>query len=86
MLGETRISGEQRIRRHVQVQELRGLLVLRCELMTHMLQDYGREVTYQISEDVEEQMERHGFKHGADGFALLRLLEKAEAEAQKNSM
>lgn len=52
-------------------EELRGLLVLRCDMMAHMLNDLGLEVAEQIAAQAEEHLERVGFKRGADGFDLL---------------
>lgn len=51
--------------------ELRGLLVLRCNLITQMLDDLGLELTEQVVMQGEEHLERVGFKRGADGFHLL---------------
>ena len=52
-------------------EELRGLLVLRCNLMASMLNELGLPLTEQIVMQAEEHLERVGFKRGADGFALL---------------
>lgn len=54
-----------------QWEDLRGLLVLRRELMAHALKDLGLEVTLKITSHMEEQLEREGFKPGADGFDML---------------
>ena len=66
-------AGQKRV--HQEVEELRGLMVLRCELMTRALNDLGLELTYQIATKVEEELQRDGFHAGADGFYLLRRLE-----------
>lgn len=54
-----------------QWEELRGLLVLRCELMARSLKDLGLTMTREITVEIEEQLERDGFKPGADGFDML---------------
>jgi len=66
-------SGQKRV--HQELKELRGLMVLRCELMTRTLQNLGLELTYQIASQVEEELQREGFHAGADGFYLLRRIE-----------
>jgi hypothetical protein len=51
-------------------EELRGLMVLRCELVKHALETLGLSVTHQITSQVERALERKGIKPGADGFDL----------------
>ena len=53
------------------LEELRGLLVLRCELMAKLLDNLGLELTGQIANQAEDHLDRLGFKPGADGFHLL---------------
>lgn len=53
------------------LEELRGLLVLRCKVMAKLLDDLGLELTGQIANQAEDHLERLGFKPGADGFRLL---------------
>jgi len=65
-------GGDHRVRS--EWQELRGLLVLRCDLMSHTLNELGLQLTQQITCNVEEQLEREGFKPGADAFFLHRRL------------
>ncbi|MDQ3060572.1 MAG: hypothetical protein M3R45_13810 [Pseudomonadota bacterium] len=57
-----------------QWEELRGLLVLRRDLMAHSLKDLGLEATLQITLHTEAQLERDGFKPGAEGFDMLERL------------
>jgi len=61
-------------------EELRGLMVLRCELVTHALETLGLGLTHHITSEVERKLERKGIKRGADGFELHlqmdRLIEK----------
>ena len=71
--GAASDSGQKRV--HQEVEELRGLMVLRCELMTRTLNNLGLELTYLIASKVEEELQRDGFRSGADGFYLLRRLE-----------
>ena len=59
-------------RRIHQWEELRGMLVLRGELMTQSIKDLGLEVTLEINSGIKAELERDGFKPGADGFDMLR--------------
>jgi hypothetical protein len=51
-------------------EELRGLMVLRCEMVTHALSALGLSLTHQITSQLEQGLERKGFKRGVDGFDL----------------
>jgi hypothetical protein len=62
-------QGEHRLLH--QWEDLRGLLVLRCELMEHSLKDLGLDMTLKIVTHIEEQLARDGFKPGAVGFDIL---------------
>ncbi len=73
--GGTSDTGSSQKRVHRELEELRGLMVLRCELMTHALKTFGLELTYQIASQVEAELQREGFHAGADGFYLLRHIE-----------
>lgn len=53
-------------------EELRGLLVLRCELMTHSFNDIGFDATVKMTVHMEERLVRGGFEPGAEGFDMLR--------------
>lgn len=53
------------------LEELRGLLVLRCKVMAKLLETLGLELTGQIANQAEDHLERLGFEPGADGFHLL---------------
>ena len=53
------------------LEELRGLLVLRCKVMAGLLDNLGLELTGQIANQAEDHLDRVGFKPGADGFRLL---------------
>lgn len=66
-------------RRQQALEELRGLFVVRCDLMSHTLHSLGPEVTFQIVKLVEEQLLKEGFAPGADGFELYRRM-KAQRE------
>ncbi len=58
--------------RHRQaLEELRGLLVLRCKIMARLLDNLGLDLTGQIANQAEDHLERLGFQPGADGFRLL---------------
>ncbi|MEY4980169.1 MAG: hypothetical protein RLZZ352_2439 [Pseudomonadota bacterium] len=65
-------------RQHNAWEELRGLLALRCDIMTEALNRKGVNTTLGIAEDVENRLARDGFKPGADGFHLLDKLQKLE--------
>ena len=63
-------AGGQQRQRHA-LEELRGLLVLRCKVMANLLSNLGLELTGQIANQAEDHLDRLGFKPGADGFRLL---------------
>ncbi len=54
-----------------QWEELRGMLVLRGELMSQSIKDLGLEVTREINSGIKAELQRDGFKPGADGFDIL---------------
>lgn len=55
------------------LEELRGLLVVRCNMVATMLNDLGLDATTQIASAAEDHLERLGFKPGADEFKLVPL-------------
>lgn len=57
--------------------ELRGLLVLRYGVELRYAEQVGVTVTRQILVEVEAQLERDGFRPGADGVDLRRLFDGA---------
>jgi hypothetical protein len=63
-------SAEQRT--HGEWEELRGLLALRCQLMTQMIGNFGLEVTKDLASVAEAYLADHGFEPGADGLRLFR--------------
>lgn len=63
-------AGSQQRQRQA-LEELRGLLVLRCKVMANLLSNLGLELTGQIANQAEDHLDRLGFKPGADGFRLL---------------
>lgn len=65
-------SSEYRLQRDWE--ELRGLLTLRCHLLTDALHDKGLKATTLIAHHAEERLTREGFQPGADGFDLLAQL------------
>lgn len=69
-------------RRRREMEELRGLLVLRCHLMANSLQALGFEAIEHLAFEVEKQMLRDGFLPGADGFELLESFARPEASGQ----
>jgi hypothetical protein len=60
-----------------QREELRGLLVLRYELMKHYLNEVGLTATHEIMDEAEDHLLRRGFKPGADGVDMGRLFDKS---------
>ena len=56
-----------------QRQELRGLLVMRYALEKRYVVDAGIGAAHKIMIDAEQQLDRKGFKPGADGIDLDRL-------------
>lgn len=54
--------------------ELRGLIVLRDELEKHCVDAIGPLATSDILLDIEQKMTQQGFKPGANGLDLRRLL------------
>lgn len=65
-------------RLHRDWEELRGLLALRCDIVTDTLNDKGLKATTLIATDVQERLTRDGFKPGADGFDLLNQLRQKQ--------
>ena len=59
-----------------QREELRGLLVLRYELVKHYLDEVGLAATHEIMGEAEDHLLRRGFKPGADGVDMGRLFDK----------
>ncbi len=57
-------------------EELRGMMVLRCTLVTQALSSLGLSLTHQITSQVERDLERKGIKPGADGFDLHRQMDR----------
>ena len=55
-------------------EELRGLLMVRCELMLALLKTHTLEDALEVSAAVEAQLLREGFKPGSDGPNLLAYL------------
>lgn len=60
--------------------ELRSLLVMRCDLMRQMVGDLGYGATRQIAEEVESALAHSGFRPGADGFELLDRMRAPDAD------
>lgn len=76
--GVLGLASSAQHRQHNAWEELRGLLALRCDIMTEVLNHQGISATVEIAEDVENRLARDGFKPGADGFHLLDKLQKLE--------
>ena len=70
LMGTLSVLSDEERRLQREWEELRGSLVMRCDLMAHTLEDLGLEKTRTITANVEELLERRGFKKGADGFYL----------------
>lgn len=63
----------ERRRAHLH-QELRALLVMRYGIATHYVQEVGVSATRDILANAQDQLERDGFKPGASGVDLRRVL------------
>lgn len=68
------LGGHHPSREHLEREELRGLLAMRCELLTRTLEDWGLEATQTITATSESGLEQEGFTPGSDGFTLLHQL------------
>ena len=68
--------GQAPDRQWVEQEELRGLLVVRCDLLRHTVQEWGLETTREITAMAETALAQRGFRPGADGFVMLKLLER----------
>jgi hypothetical protein len=77
-------SSEARLDR--EWEELRGLLLLRCDLMAHMLESLGMDTAMEVAANVETHMVREGFKPGADGFELLQHLSRDPGDSGKEKV
>lgn len=56
------------------LQELQGLLALRCDLMTATIGELGLAVTQDIVQQVQDRRAQEGLRPDADGFHLRHLL------------
>lgn len=65
-------------------EELRALLLMRCELMTHLLQTHSLEDALRLASGVEAQLQREGFRPGAGGLTLLELLSQRPSGPSTN--
>jgi hypothetical protein len=52
---------------HAFQEELRGLLTLRYQMEKQLVDEVGSKAMHQMVSEVEQHMERLGFKHGVDG-------------------
>ena len=59
-------------RTHQDWEELRGLLALRCEVMTRYIDEFGIAATRDLAALSESALEAQGFAPGADGLRLIR--------------
>ncbi|MFZ4552706.1 MAG: hypothetical protein ACOYNB_12900 [Aquabacterium sp.] len=71
-LGGERTGADKRHDRTLQ--ELQGLLALRCDLMTATIGELGLSVTQDIVQQVQDRREQEGLRPDADGFHLRHLL------------
>lgn len=60
-----------RVRESRDAEELRALLVMRCDLMLHLLESHGLEDALDLAASVEARLLREGFRPGAEGATLL---------------
>ena len=59
-----------RARQHQELDELRGLLVLRCEVMTQALHELGLPGTHEVTQSVHAHMGRLGLGDADHGFLI----------------
>lgn len=74
----SRTSGTVERRLSLLWEELRGLLVLRYSVETRCVQEVGVDATRELMTQAEVNLERNGFKPGADGIKLERLFKDAD--------
>jgi len=63
-------------------EELRGLLVLRCDLLTRVVNCWGLGATREIVDMARADLQRRGFAPGAEGLALAHRLAEQDRTAQ----
>ncbi len=61
-------ASERRVQR--EWEELRGLLVLRCDLMAQAVNELGLDTARQITQQVQTRRDKEGLKPDSDGFHL----------------
>ena len=55
-------------------EELRGLLLLRCDIVTQLIKTHDLHTATTVLNEIEAQLEHEGFQHGDLGFNLLTYL------------
>ncbi|MBY0466367.1 MAG: hypothetical protein K2W33_15620, partial [Burkholderiales bacterium] len=55
-------------------EELRGLLLLRCDMVSQLVKSHDLHTATTVLADIEAKLEREGFQPGAQGFNLLAYL------------
>ena len=60
---------------HAFQEELRGLLTLRYQMEKQLVDEVGGEAMHRMVSEVEQHMERIGFKHGVDGIHEAQLFD-----------
>ncbi len=56
--------------------ELRGLLLLRCDMVSQLVKSHDLHTATTVLAEIEAQLESEGFQPGAQGFNLLAYLSK----------
>lgn len=65
-------DGRQRLAR--EWEELRGLLLLRCDMVRHLVKSHDLHTATTVLAEIEAKLESEGFQPGAQGFNLLAYL------------
>jgi len=68
------LGGSDQGRLTHQWEELRGLLLLRCDLVSQLIKSHDLHTATTVLTDIEAQLEREGFQHRALAFNLVRYL------------
>lgn len=80
--AEGESGNPQALRQAREWEELRGLITLRFGLLARTVETLGLDATRRITALAEDDLDRHGFRHGADGFALLQVLNDDRPDPQ----
>lgn len=72
----TSFPGDDRPRLAHEWAELRGLLLLRCDMVSQLVKSHDLHTATTVLAEIEAKLESEGFQPGAQGFNLLAYLSK----------